>query len=202
MDVAPAYRVGVADRELLDRRDIVSVHWVSSFIGRVRLPLLSHQSSSWQSSTSRDYVYLVHECNGGLMRRAIFEPEHEALRATARNFFEKECAPRREDWAAQGHVDRWAWTRAGELGLLGFDVPEEFDGPGIEDWRFNAVVAEEAARCNTGLGLVLQNDVVAPYLLHLGTDEQKKRWLPGLVSGEIITAIAMSEPGAGSDLAR
>jgi len=136
------------------------------------------------------------------MRRAIFEPEHEALRATARNFFEKECAPRREEWASQGHVDRWAWTRAGELGLLCFDVPEEFGGAGVEDWRYNAVVAEEAARCNTGLGLVLQNDVVAPYLLTLATEEQKKRWLPGLVTGELISAIAMSEPSAGSDLAR
>ncbi|MFL6090169.1 MAG: acyl-CoA dehydrogenase family protein [Aeromicrobium sp.] len=135
------------------------------------------------------------------MHRTIFEPEHEALRATARAFFEKECAPQREKWALQGHVDREAWTRAGELGLLGFDVPEEYGGPGIADWRFNAVVAEEAARCNTGLGLVLQNDVVAPYLLTLGTEEQKQRWLPGLVSGDLITAIAMSEPGAGSDLA-
>lgn len=135
------------------------------------------------------------------MRRTIFEPEHESLRATARRFFERECLPQREKWAEQGHVDRSAWTRAGELGLLGFDVPEQYGGPGVSDWRYNAVVAEEAARCNTGLGLVLQNDVVAPYLLSLGTEKQKKRWLPGLVSGEIITAIAMSEPGAGSDLA-
>lgn len=136
------------------------------------------------------------------MRRAIFDPEHDALRTTARTFFEKECAPHREEWAAQGHVDRWAWTRAGELGLLCFDVPEEYGGAGVEDWRYNAVVAEEAARCNTGLGLVLQSDVVTPYLLTLATEEQKKRWLPGLVTGELISAIAMSEPGAGSDLAR
>lgn len=135
------------------------------------------------------------------MRRQVFNDDHEALRETARNFFEKECAPRREAWAAQGYVDRSAWLRAGELGLIGFDIPEEYGGAGIDDWRFNAVVAEEGARCNTGIGLALQNDVVAPYLLDLATEEQKKRWLPGFVRGEILGAIAMSEPGAGSDLA-
>ncbi|WP_428338903.1 acyl-CoA dehydrogenase family protein [Mycobacterium sp.] len=134
------------------------------------------------------------------MQRTVFDEEHEALRSTARNFFEKECIPQRGKWAEQGHADRSAWLRAGELGLLAFDVAEEYGGPGVDDWRFNAVVAEEAARSATGLGLVLQNDVAAPYLNSLATAEQKKRWLPGLVTGETITAIGMSEPVAGSDL--
>lgn len=134
------------------------------------------------------------------MRRTVFDPEHEALRETVRAFFARDCVPHRTAWAEQGFADRAAWLRAGELGLLGFDVPEEYGGPGVDDWRYNAVVAEEAARAATGLGLGLQNDVVAPYLVGLATDEQKKRWLPGLVSGELIMAIAMSEPGAGSDL--
>jgi alkylation response protein AidB-like acyl-CoA dehydrogenase len=134
------------------------------------------------------------------MRRTVFEPEHEALRDVARAFFDKECVPRREAWAEQGFVDRDAWLRAGDLGLLGFDVPEQYGGPGVEDFRYNAVVSEEAARAGTGIGLGLQNDVVAPYLLELGTHEQKSRWLPGFVTGELLTAIAMSEPGAGSDL--
>ena len=118
----------------------------------------------------------------------------------ARTFFEKECVPHRERWAEQGHSDREAWLKAGELGLLGFDVPVEYGGPGVVDFRFNAVVSEEGARTGTGLGLPLQNDVVAPYLIDLGTEEQKHRWLPGFTSGELLTAIAMSEPGAGSDL--
>jgi alkylation response protein AidB-like acyl-CoA dehydrogenase len=134
------------------------------------------------------------------MRRTVFEPEHDALRELARSFFEKECVPLRDEWAAQGHVSREAWLRAGELGLLGFDVPVAYGGPGVTDFRYNAVVSEEAARAGTGIGLGLQNDVVAPYLIDLGTEEQKNRWLPGFVSGEILTAIAMSEPGAGSDL--
>ncbi|MEY2434544.1 MAG: hypothetical protein QOC92_4269 [Acidimicrobiaceae bacterium] len=134
------------------------------------------------------------------MRRTVFEPEHDALRDLARSFFEKECVPHRDEWAAQGHVSREAWLRAGDLGLLGFDVPVAYGGPGVTDFRYNAVVAEEAARVGTGIGLGLQNDVVAPYLIDLGTEEQKHRWLPGFVSGEILTAIAMSEPGAGSDL--
>jgi len=134
------------------------------------------------------------------VRRKVFGPEHEALRHTARAFVEKECLPRFDDWVAQGHVDRSAWLRAGELGLIGFDVPEEYGGQGVDDWRFNAIVAEETARIQTGIGLGLANDVVAPYLLGLATDEQKKRWLPKFVTGELLTAIAMSEPGAGSDL--
>lgn len=134
------------------------------------------------------------------MRRTIFEADHEALRDTVRAFLAKECVPHRERWDAQGHVDRAAWLRAGELGLLGLEVPTEFGGPGVDDWRFNAVIAEETARAATGIGLGLQNDVVCPYLLGLGTEDQLRRWMPGFCSGELLTSIAMSEPGAGSDL--
>src|ERR1700746_2942214 len=93
--------------------------------------------------------------------------------------------------------------RAGELGLLGWEAPEEYGGAGIRDFRYNAIMTEEfIATGSVGFGYALHNDVMAPYLLDLTTDEQKRRWLPGWVSGELITAIAMTEPGAGSDLAR
>ena len=96
---------------------------------------------------------------------------------------------------------RQIWLDAGKHGLLGFDVPEEYGGAGISDFRYNAILAEEIANTGTvGVGFTLQNDVVAPYLVKLTNDEQKARWLPGFASGEIITAIAMTEPGAGSDL--
>jgi alkylation response protein AidB-like acyl-CoA dehydrogenase len=98
-------------------------------------------------------------------------------------------------------VPREVWAKAGEAGLLCFDVPEEYGGPGIDDFRFNTVLTEEVIRVGaSGLGFSLHSDIVVPYLVHLGTEEQKQRWLPGCVSGEIITAIAMTEPGAGSDL--
>ena len=131
----------------------------------------------------------------------IYEAEHEDFRATARAFMEKEVTPFHEQWEKDGIVPREVWTRAGQAGLLCFDVPEEYGGPGIGDFRFNAVLNEEVTRIGaSGLGFSLHNDIVVPYLLHLGTEEQKQRWLPGCVSGETITAIAMTEPGAGSDL--
>jgi len=131
----------------------------------------------------------------------IYEAEHEDFRATARAFMEKEVTPFHEQWEKDGIVPREVWTRAGQAGLLCFDVPEEYGGPGIDDFRFNAVLNEEVTRIGaSGLGFSLHNDIVVPYLLHLGTEEQKQRWLPGCVSGETITAIAMTEPGAGSDL--
>jgi len=131
----------------------------------------------------------------------IYEAEHEDFRTTVRSFMEKEVAPHHEEWEKDGIVPREVWTKAGEAGLLCFDVPEEYDGPGIDDFRFNAVLNEEVTRIGaSGLGFSLHNDIVVPYLLHLGTEEQKQRWLPGCVSGETITAIAMTEPGAGSDL--
>ncbi|MFF0499936.1 acyl-CoA dehydrogenase family protein [Nocardia aobensis] len=135
------------------------------------------------------------------MRRSIFEPEHEQFRQTARTFFEKECVPHVDEWEKAGKTSRDVWLKAGELGLLGWEVPEEFGGAGIVDFRFNAILDEEFWMTGSvGVGFGVQNDIVAPYLVDLTTEEQKRRWLPGFVSGEIITAIAMSEPGAGSDL--
>ena len=135
------------------------------------------------------------------MQRDIFEAEHDAFRETVRTFLAREAVPCHERWEAEGQVDRAVWKAAGAAGLLGTDVPEEYGGGGVPDYRYNAVVTEEISRAGTtGLGFVLQNDVTAPYLLRLANEEQKRRWLPGFCSGEIITAIAMTEPGTGSDL--
>ena len=135
------------------------------------------------------------------MERTIFEDEHHAFRDLARTFVEREIEPHHEQWEEDGQVSREVWLAAGKTGLLGTDVPEEFGGGGVVDYRYNAIVVEELTRAGaSGIGFPLQNDVVAPYLLRLATDEQKKRWLPGFCSGEIITAIAMTEPGTGSDL--
>lgn len=136
------------------------------------------------------------------MRREIFEPEHDEFRATARKYFETVCVPRADEWEERGYADRDAWLEAGKLGLLGWEMPEEYGGLGIKDFRYNAIVDEEYWDTGAvGIGLGVQNDILAGYFAELTTDEQKKRWLPGYVSGELITAIAMSEPGAGSDLA-
>jgi len=136
------------------------------------------------------------------MKREIFESEHDEFRATARAFYDKECAPHTEEWERNGITDRSVWLKAGETGLLGWEAPEEFGGQGITDFRFNAIMNEEFHASGTaGIGFGLQNDILSSYLVHMTTEEQKKRWLPGFVSGELIVAVAMSEPGAGSDLA-
>ncbi len=136
------------------------------------------------------------------MERKIFEPEHDAFRDTARRFFEKECAPYTQEWEQVGLTSREPWLRAGELGLLGWEAPEKYGGLGIKDFRYNAVMTEEQHAAGvSGLGIGLQNDIMPSYLIGLTTEEQKERWLPGYVSGETITAIAISEPGAGSDMA-
>jgi alkylation response protein AidB-like acyl-CoA dehydrogenase len=110
--------------------------------------------------------------------------------------------PYHADWEKAGLVDREVWRKAGAAGLLGINVGEEYGGGGQPDFRFNAVLGEEIIRAHcSGLGFGLHNDVVAPYLTELTTEDQRKRWLPGFCAGDIITAIAMSEPGAGSDLA-
>ncbi|HUR15473.1 MAG TPA: acyl-CoA dehydrogenase family protein [Mycobacteriales bacterium] len=135
------------------------------------------------------------------MQRLRDEPEHDAFRQSVRAFCDKQIAPRHKEWEEAGIVDRGLWLEAGKQGLLGTDVPEEYGGGGIKDFRYNCVVAEEVVRVGgSGVGFTLHNDVVAPYLLKLGTEEQKQRWLPGFCSGELITAIAMTEPGTGSDL--
>ncbi|WP_216892660.1 acyl-CoA dehydrogenase family protein [Nocardia alni] len=135
------------------------------------------------------------------MPRTIFTEDHEDFRALARSFFEKECAPHTAQWERDGIVDREVWRKAGSIGLLGWEAPERFGGTGIRDYRYNAVLTEEfiGAGC-AGFGYALHNDVMPPYLLDLTTEEQQRRWLSGWVSGELITAVAMSEPGAGSDL--
>jgi alkylation response protein AidB-like acyl-CoA dehydrogenase len=135
------------------------------------------------------------------VQSALYEAEHEAFRAMVRDFLAKEVVPHHAAWEEAGMVDREVWLKAGEQGLLGMDVAEEFGGGGVKDFRYNAILAAEVSRVGaSGLGFTLHNDVVAPYLTELTTDEQKARWLPGFVKGELITAIAMSEPGAGSDL--
>jgi alkylation response protein AidB-like acyl-CoA dehydrogenase len=135
------------------------------------------------------------------VQSALYEASHEAFRAMVRDFLSKEVVPHHAAWEEAGIVDRAVWLKAGETGLLGMDVPEEYGGGGVKDFRYNAILAAEVSRVGaSGLGFGLHNDVVAPYLIDLCTDEQKARWLPGFVKGEIITAIAMTEPGAGSDL--
>jgi alkylation response protein AidB-like acyl-CoA dehydrogenase len=136
------------------------------------------------------------------VKRAIFEDEHEAFRQLCHDFLAREAAPHTAEWETTGIVDRLVWKQAGDAGLLGFEVPEEFGGSGVKDFRYNAIISEEiAATGSVGVGFTLHNDIVAPYLLSLCTEEQKARWLPGFVSGENITAIAMTEPSTGSDLA-
>lgn len=131
----------------------------------------------------------------------ILEQEHEDFRRTVRAFLEKEVVPFHEQWEKDGQVDREVWRKAGEQGLLCFDVEEEYGGPGIKDFRYNMVVCDEIGRVGaSGLGFPVHTDIIVPYISQLGTPEQKQRWLPGLVSGELISAIAMTEPGAGSDL--
>jgi alkylation response protein AidB-like acyl-CoA dehydrogenase len=132
---------------------------------------------------------------------ALYEAEHEDFRKTARAFFEREVTPHHDQWERDGIVPRELWRKAGEAGLLCFDVPEEHGGPGIDDFRFHVILSEEQARSGAnGPGFSVHSDIIVPYLTSLGTDEQKQRWLPGCVDGSIITAIAMTEPGAGSDL--
>ena len=134
-------------------------------------------------------------------RPSIYEQEHEDFRASVRAFVEKEIVPHHEQWERDGQVSREVWTRAGEAGLLCFDVEEEYGGAGVDDFRYHAIVAEELARVGaSGPGFPVHSDIIVPYISSLGTPEQKRRWLPGLVSGEIVSAIAMTEPGAGSDL--
>ncbi|MGH3670919.1 MAG: acyl-CoA dehydrogenase family protein [Pseudonocardiaceae bacterium] len=138
------------------------------------------------------------------MRRQLFEAEHEAFRESVRAFLGKEVTPHLPAWDAEGIVPRELFTTAGAAGFLGMAIPEELGGGGVSDFRFNAVLGEEvmcAGAAGAGLGLTLHNDICLPYFLELATEEQQQRWLPGIASGELITAIAMTEPGIGSDLA-
>jgi len=138
------------------------------------------------------------------MERTLFTDEHDLFRAAFRQFVEQEIVPHHLDWEREGLVPRELFRKAGAAGFLGMDVPEVHGGGGVEDFRYNLIVGEEVQRSGTGgagLGITLHNDICLPYFLSLCTEEQKARWLPGICSGELITAIAMTEPGIGSDLA-
>ncbi|HET7414687.1 MAG TPA: acyl-CoA dehydrogenase family protein [Arthrobacter sp.] len=137
------------------------------------------------------------------MERKLYEEDHELFREVAREFNSREVAPHYAQWDQDHMMDRKVWTAAGEQGLLGLAVPEEYGGAGMPDYRFRAVMDEEFAKANhlaVGLAFHLHDDMVLPHILNYGTDEQKQRWLPAMVSGERVTSIAMTEPGAGSDL--
>ena len=136
------------------------------------------------------------------MERTLFTEEHEQFRATVARFVADEVVPYHAQWEQDGMVPRELWEKAGALGLLCTDVPEEFGGGGVADFRYNVVVNEELIKVGaTGVGFGLHNDVVVPYFLSLATEEQRRRWFPPMAAGELITAIAMTEPGTGSDLA-
>ncbi|MEG9225186.1 acyl-CoA dehydrogenase family protein [Aeromicrobium sp. Sec7.5] len=137
------------------------------------------------------------------MDRTIYTDDHEAFRESCAGFLAKKVAPHIEQYIEDKALPRDFWLQAGELGLLGLEVPEEFGGAGAEDFRFNAVFAEELSKVSAALAscVGIHTDITAPYIVALGTQEQKERWLPGIVSGEILLAIGMTEPGGGSDLA-
>jgi alkylation response protein AidB-like acyl-CoA dehydrogenase len=138
------------------------------------------------------------------MQRTLFDDDHELFRATARGFVDTRIVPHHETWERDGVVARELFTAAGSLGLLAMGAPEQYGGGGVDDFRYNVVLSEEIQRAGvagSGLGITLHNDICLPYFLHLTNDEQKARWLPGICSGELITAVAMTEPAMGSDLA-
>jgi alkylation response protein AidB-like acyl-CoA dehydrogenase len=138
------------------------------------------------------------------MRREIFEPEHDTYRESARRFWAEEAAPHFERWERDGIVDRALFAKAAEVGMLAMAVPEAYGGNGEPDFRLNQIVGEESAAAGLtgpGLAITLHNDICLPYFLEYCTEEQRDRWLPGIASGELITAVAMTEPGIGSDLA-
>src|SRR3954452_1641781 len=135
------------------------------------------------------------------MTRSLFEPEHEAFRETVGTFLDKEAVPFHEQWEREGIVDREVWAKAGAQGLLALQLPEEYGGGGTPDFRYNLVLNEEMTRRGIyGCAFPLFNDMIVPYLVSSANDEQQARWYPGLCAGTTIAAIAMTEPGAGSDL--
>ncbi|CAE6821977.1 acyl-CoA dehydrogenase family protein [Paraburkholderia domus] len=134
------------------------------------------------------------------VNRSVFREDHEQFRTTVRRFMERECVPRMEQWNEAGEVDRETWLKAGREGLLCTTLPVEYGGGG-GDFGHAAVITEELARAGIGgLAIGLHSDIVAPYVNRLGTEEQKQRWLPDICSGKTILAVAMTEPGGGSDL--
>jgi alkylation response protein AidB-like acyl-CoA dehydrogenase len=143
-------------------------------------------------------------CPNLTVMRDLFTEEHEAFRASFAAFIAKEISPHYTDWEAAGIGPREMYASAGSFGFLGMAIPEQYGGGGTKDFRFNQVIAEELAAAGiggAGLGITLHNDITTPYFVEYCNDEQSTRWLPGIASGELITAIAMTEPGTGSDLA-
>ncbi|GHG28513.1 acyl-CoA dehydrogenase family protein [Streptomyces zaomyceticus] len=136
------------------------------------------------------------------MRRSVFTQDHEAFRTAVRDFIAQEVTPHYAEWERRGQVPRAFYRKLGELGVFGINVPEEYGGAGVTDFTYQAVIREECGRAGVGFGAEsVHTCLVLPYLLEFGSEEQKRRWLPGFLSGEIMTAIAMTEPGTGSDLA-
>ncbi|MBK9475421.1 MAG: acyl-CoA dehydrogenase family protein [Tetrasphaera sp.] len=137
------------------------------------------------------------------MPRNIYDEDHEAFRDSVREFCQRVLLPRTEQMLQGKVIDRDLWLEAGKMGFLGLEIPEEYGGAGAEDYRFNAIGAEEWSRVNAAVSSCfgIHSDVCPPYIVDLGTQEQKQRWLPGMASGELICGIAMTEPGGGSDLA-
>ncbi|MFF3409392.1 acyl-CoA dehydrogenase family protein [Streptomyces sp. NPDC002742] len=138
------------------------------------------------------------------MHRDLFDETHDDFRSSFRAFVQAEIVPNHEKWEAAGRVDKSMFLAAGAQGFLGMAVPEEYGGLGVDDFRYNVIISEELQRANvigSGMCITLHNDIVLPYLLSATNEEQRARWLPGFVTGEIMGAISMTEPGAGSDLA-
>ena len=136
--------------------------------------------------------------------RLEYTSEHHQFREMVRDFVQQTVVPNHENWERDGQWDRSLFTEAGKLGLLGFTVPERLGGPGVDDFRYNAIVIDELQRAGAAaesISFTLQNDIVLPYLTDLTTPDQQERWLPGVVTGETVLGIAMTEPGTGSDLA-
>jgi alkylation response protein AidB-like acyl-CoA dehydrogenase len=138
------------------------------------------------------------------MRRDVFDDEHELFRQSFRRWLDKEVVPRHDQWEHDGIVPREVFAAAGALGFLGMAVPAEYGGGGVDDFRYSLVIAEEtqsAGVAGAGLGISLHNDICLPYFLRYCTESQRARWLPGIAAGTLISAVAMTEPGMGSDLA-
>ncbi|HVW41202.1 MAG TPA: acyl-CoA dehydrogenase family protein [Amycolatopsis sp.] len=137
------------------------------------------------------------------MQRRLFTPDHDAYREVVREFVVREVQPQIERWDRERLIDRPVWRAAGKQGLIGLGIPEEYGGGGQPDYRYMVVVLEELLKVGAAAlvsSFSLQDNIIVPYVKDLGTEEQKRRWLPGMASGELIGAIAMTEPGAGSDL--
>ncbi|MFE3054119.1 acyl-CoA dehydrogenase family protein [Nocardia sp. NPDC059239] len=137
------------------------------------------------------------------MQRSIYDDDHDVFRDSVRAFISRNLTPRHEQMLAEKTVPRDIWKEAGAQGLLGLSIPEEYGGAGADDFRFNAIVAEEVSAFSLGVAscLSIHADVCPPYFIELGTEEQKRRWLPGMAAGELICGIAMTEPSGGTDLA-